>query len=267
MKRIRSVRIDHRPADRSTWWCGPKAGRRSRSTAATLPSTSRSAPWSRFLATSLHTQILLNDYLFEGQDEFNNMYLVSRSGAIIDNYKKCSCWPLASTSRSRTACPSARPGRHRQHDAGPRDQGPARDCGVIAPQVCYEIIFPGLTRRFACRAPTSSSTPTDDAWFGPTTASWSHLMDGPPRAIENRMPLVRCTNSGTSVIVSAGRRVHHRADAALQGDSPLRRHPSAPHPHLLHRARRPLRHHLRGLDPGTPADQRPPGQKARAIPS
>jgi len=40
------------------------------------------------LATSLHTQILLNDYLFEGQDEFNNMYLVSRSGAIIDNYKK-----------------------------------------------------------------------------------------------------------------------------------------------------------------------------------
>jgi len=69
--------------------------------------------------------------------------------------------------------------------------------------VCYEIIFPGLTRRFALQGADFIVNATDDAWFGPTTASWSHSHDGLPRAIENRMPLVRCTNSGTSVIVSA----------------------------------------------------------------
>src|SRR5262249_55476367 len=47
---------------------------------------------------------------------------------------------------------------------------------------------------------------SNDAWFGPTTESIEHLLDALPRAIENRVPLVRCANSGVSTMIAASGR-------------------------------------------------------------
>ena len=75
---------------------------------------------------------------------------------------------------------------------------PAR-FGVL---ICYEGIFPGLTREFAAAGADFLVNISNDAWYGDTAAPDQHLVMAAMRAIENRMPLVRSTNTGISAFVT-----------------------------------------------------------------
>ncbi len=69
--------------------------------------------------------------------------------------------------------------------------------------ICYEGIFPGLTRRFVAGGADFLVNITNDAWFGRTSAPYQHLAMATLRAIENRVPLVRVANTGFSAMVDA----------------------------------------------------------------
>ncbi len=75
---------------------------------------------------------------------------------------------------------------------------PAR-FGVL---ICYEGIFPGLTREFAAAGADFLVNISNDAWYGDTAAPDQHLVMAAMRAIENRMPMVRSTNTGFSAFVT-----------------------------------------------------------------
>lgn len=75
---------------------------------------------------------------------------------------------------------------------------PAR-FGVL---ICYEGIFPGLTREFAASGADFLVNISNDAWYGDTAAPDQHLVMAAMRAIENRMPLVRSTNTGISAFIT-----------------------------------------------------------------
>lgn len=77
-------------------------------------------------------------------------------------------------------------------------QGPAGAFGVL---ICYEGIFPDLTRRFVAGGADFLVNVTNDAWFGRTSAPYQHLAMGTLRTVENRVPLVRVANTGFSAIV------------------------------------------------------------------
>ena len=68
--------------------------------------------------------------------------------------------------------------------------------------ICYESIFPEMSRRFVQEGAQVLVNLTNDLWFGATSAPRQHLTMSAFRAIENRKPLLRCANSGYSVIVS-----------------------------------------------------------------
>jgi len=74
--------------------------------------------------------------------------------------------------------------------------------GNFGTLICYEGIFPGLTRQFVAGGADFLVNVTNDAWFGRTSAPYQHLAMATVRAIENRVPLVRVANTGFSAMVN-----------------------------------------------------------------
>ncbi|HPP86874.1 MAG TPA: apolipoprotein N-acyltransferase [bacterium] len=68
----------------------------------------------------------------------------------------------------------------------------------IAPLICYESIFHNLTRYFAKSGADFFVNITNDAWTNSTQAHYQHFYMNVFTAIQNRIPLVRCGNSGIS---------------------------------------------------------------------
>ena len=77
------------------------------------------------------------------------------------------------------------------------NRGPIR----IGVMICYEGILAGFTRGLADRRPHFIVNLTNDDWFGQTPERYLHLALTIPRAIENRVPFVRVTNTGVSAFI------------------------------------------------------------------
>ncbi|MCC6764381.1 MAG: apolipoprotein N-acyltransferase [Deltaproteobacteria bacterium] len=75
--------------------------------------------------------------------------------------------------------------------------------GNFGTLICYEGIFPDLTRRFVDGGADFLVNITNDAWFGRTSAPYQHLAMATLRTIENRVPLVRVANTGFSAMVDS----------------------------------------------------------------
>jgi apolipoprotein N-acyltransferase len=73
--------------------------------------------------------------------------------------------------------------------------------------ICYEGVFPALTRRFVRGGADFLVNVTNDAWFGRTSAPRQHLAMDTFRAIENRVPFVRAANTGVSAVIDADGRI------------------------------------------------------------
>lgn len=66
--------------------------------------------------------------------------------------------------------------------------------------ICYEAILPAYIRGFFNNGaePHFLLNITKDSWYGDTFEPWQHFQLAALRAIENRVPLVRSTNTGLS---------------------------------------------------------------------
>ncbi|MCP4632125.1 MAG: apolipoprotein N-acyltransferase [candidate division Zixibacteria bacterium] len=65
--------------------------------------------------------------------------------------------------------------------------------------ICFEIVFPDLVRSFVERGADFIVTITNDMWFGVTSGPYQHLYAGTIRAVENRIGIARCANTGISL--------------------------------------------------------------------
>jgi apolipoprotein N-acyltransferase len=68
--------------------------------------------------------------------------------------------------------------------------------------ICYEIIFPDLTRRFVKQGAGFLVNITNDAWFGNTGAPYQHFSMAVVSAIENKRWVARAANTGISGLIS-----------------------------------------------------------------
>ncbi|HKR88625.1 MAG TPA: apolipoprotein N-acyltransferase [Phenylobacterium sp.] len=99
---------------------------------------------------------------------------------------------------------------------------------AVQPLICYEALFPGLTRRGPAAPgprPAWILNISNDAWFGVTSGPLQHLNLASYRAIEQGLPLVRSTPTGVSAVIDAYGRVLPRARLGLGAfgviDAPL----------------------------------------------
>lgn len=83
--------------------------------------------------------------------------------------------------------------------------------GPMGTLVCFESIFPDLARRDVRAGAQVLVNITNDEWFGNSAALYQHAAMAPFRAAENGVPLIRCANTGLTMICDAGGRVVARA--------------------------------------------------------
>jgi apolipoprotein N-acyltransferase len=73
--------------------------------------------------------------------------------------------------------------------------------------ICFEAIFPQLSREFSRAGSQLFVNLTNDGWYGDSAAPYQHLQMAIWRAIENRRFLLRATNSGISAVVEPTGRI------------------------------------------------------------
>jgi apolipoprotein N-acyltransferase len=75
--------------------------------------------------------------------------------------------------------------------------------GEIGVLVCFEGIFPELARAYVRAGSRMLVNISNDAWYKRSSAPYQHLAMTVFRAVENRVPLVRSTNTGISAIINS----------------------------------------------------------------
>jgi apolipoprotein N-acyltransferase len=136
-------------------------------------------------------------------EQLNRAYLLSPQGDVLGSYDKIELVPFGEAvpygnvlSFVERIVPAA-------HEIVPGSSAtifdlPAARFGVL---ICYEGIFPELTRRFVAGGADFLVNLSNDAWFGRSAALQQHLAQVALRAVENRVPIVRATNTGISALI------------------------------------------------------------------
>lgn len=77
----------------------------------------------------------------------------------------------------------------------------------IGIQICYEIIFPALSRAMVQNHASLLVNLTNDAWYGRSSAPYQHFSMTVFRAVENRRSLIRAANTGISGFIDPSGRI------------------------------------------------------------
>jgi apolipoprotein N-acyltransferase len=74
-------------------------------------------------------------------------------------------------------------------------------------QICYEMIFPSLSRKMVRNGADCIVNITNDAWYGTSSAPYQLFSMAVFRAIENRRSVVRAANTGISGFIDPAGRI------------------------------------------------------------
>lgn len=86
--------------------------------------------------------------------------------------------------------------------------------------ICFEDVFPHLAREYVSEDTDFLVNLTNNGWFGESAAQWQHAMTALFRAIENGVPLLRCSNNGLTCWVDAHgrlRQIFHDQNSTVYG--------------------------------------------------
>jgi apolipoprotein N-acyltransferase len=106
--------------------------------------------------------------------------------------------------------PPARPGTNTGFPNAGSETGAPSESNIhvkTATLICYEDIFPELTRKYAQGDTDFLVNLTNDGWFGEGAAQWQQTAAAVFRAVENGLPLVRSSNNGLTCWVDANGRL------------------------------------------------------------
>jgi apolipoprotein N-acyltransferase len=134
---------------------------------------------------------------------YSSIAMIEGSGATSGVYHKNVLMPLTEFLPFESTFPSLRrllPNTRTvlRGEAGEPIAGPG---GRFAPLICYEILFPKYVREMVRHGCGYMVNLTNDLWYGRRQQPVQHLVFARLRAIENRKPVIRATNSGISALI------------------------------------------------------------------
>lgn len=83
--------------------------------------------------------------------------------------------------------------------------------------ICYESIFPNLSRMAVNRGADILVNITNDAWYGESSAPFQLLAMAAMRAIETKVPVVRVANTGISAVIEPSGKIVARTPLFKRG--------------------------------------------------
>jgi len=138
------------------------------------------------------------------QKPYNSIVLLD-SNKVVDSYQKTMLLAFGEYFPFADTFPQLKKWFPMVSDFG-RGQGPATlamgDLN-IGPQICYEGLFDEFSLGQQKQNAHFMVNITNDSWFGRPFEPYQHMYMTLARAIENRRPLIRVTNTGISTVVLA----------------------------------------------------------------
>ena len=163
-----------------------------------------------------------NFYLLTGSldsrkgNDYNSAFLISPGGEIVQTYDKIHLVPYGEfvpgkkflifkrfMKKAAGFIPNFSPGKNYTIFSLP--------AGNFATLICFEDIFPELSRRFTKRGANFLVNITNDSWFGSSGAS-QHFAISIFRAVENRRYLLRAANTGVSGVIAPSGKILKRVE-------------------------------------------------------
>lgn len=145
--------------------------------------------------------------------DYNVATLLSDRGRSIQTYRKMHLVPFGEYIPGRHIVPLI---ARIAGDLVPSDFSTGKEFTVMemaapavqfSPLICFEDSVGDLTRKFILRGANLLVNLTNDGWFLETAGAEQHVANALFRAVENRRPLMRCTNTGVTCSVDSLGRV------------------------------------------------------------
>jgi len=187
---------------------------------ASLPAVPEEEPWYFQQVTNFAkengTNLLLGAVTRRDNLYFNSAILLGSSGKTLGRYDKLHLVPFGEyiplkkvLSFLETVVPIGEISRGKEYALFTvPNLEPVWEVNKYRPQnkfavlICFEDLFPELSREFVRRGADILINITNDAWYKKTTAPYQHLAASVFRAVENRVYLVRSANTGISGFIS-----------------------------------------------------------------
>ncbi len=83
--------------------------------------------------------------------------------------------------------------------------------------VCYESVYPDLARRQVAAGAQVLINVTNDAWYGRTAATFQHALGPISRAVETGRTVLRCANTGLTLVANSDGTVRRTLPIFSQG--------------------------------------------------
>jgi len=169
------------------------------------------------LIEEIKTPLLLGANTEEGLDSFNSAVLLSMEKDSVTKYDKMHLVPFGEYVPFSDSFPLLRRlvlGELGEFTAGKEFKvfkltAEGRKLKAnFATLICFEDIFPEISRKFVKNGAKFLIVITNDAWYGKSGAPYQHAACSVFRAIENRVPVVRCANTGYSCFIDSKGRIY-----------------------------------------------------------
>jgi len=139
----------------------------------------------------------------------NSAYLIGPGGNVYGKYDKAHLVPFGEYIPFKKWLPFLGKMVESVGDFNPGKKGHTIKWGDyrLGVQICYEIIFPDLSRAMIKNHASLLVNITNDAWYGRSSAPNQHFSMTILRAVENRRSIIRAANTGISGFIDPSGRV------------------------------------------------------------
>ena len=139
-------------------------------------------------------------------DFYNSAFLISPDGRVTGKYDKVHLVPFGEYAPLQKWLPFI--GKMiDDFQSGKEGVTLPWEANTLGIQICYEMIFPELSREMVRHHATFLINMTNDAWYGTTSAPYQHFSMAVFRAVENHRSLIRSANTGISGFIDPAGRI------------------------------------------------------------